>query len=214
MDNNTVYPNDIDLEKGQSSDVAVLHPIGIGSNHCGTTESIEESSDGGSNNYHSFSDNVNENEQYQSILGGKFCCLFKLTGTVRIKLINSLGILSALFTLGVVCGLIYYADQVNIDYFPPGLTYAAYIAIIFSAIIGPVLSFLLSCAITCDKRNISEMSPILLGNSRGNTRLCCCGKSMIEFYPVKYLNTIIVTYILGTLILGLIILLHIVNFHG
>lgn len=232
MDSNSTV-NGFDLEKGQyqndtgenqTNDIAIIQPDGTDSNYGSNTERKDGSSNrNNSNNSTDHYRNTGKNNGYQSILGEKFCCFFKISETVRKKLIIILAILSGLFTISVVFGLIYYADQVNGNYFPSGLAYAVYAAIIFSGLIGPILSFLLSTVFLFNKRNISEMSPILTNSNYNNSninsnnvniKLCCCRKIMIEFYPIKNLRTLIGTYLLGTIIPVLIIFLQIINFHN
>ena len=213
----------IDLERGESDSAALIYPI---TNDTRSKDTTSVSNSSVSNNsvdrmdYNTFGNNATNEDGYQSILGGKFCC-FRVNKKLRERLIFGLAMLSAIFTLGVVCGLIYYANQVNSDYFPPGLAYAVYTAIGFSGVVGPLLSFFLLTVLSFDKRSIMEMSPILSDNSNvacghginqgTNIRLCCCGQVMVEFYPIKSSRTLFSTYLLGTIIPGLIIVLQIAN---
>lgn len=217
--NNEIDPNKGKDDSDSNSSPAVIHPI-TGGSHSGDTSSVGSSGNGAQADYIAFGNNTDNTDGYQSILGGKFCC-FRMNKKLRERLVFGLATLSAVFILGVVCGLIYYADRVNSDYFPPGLAYAVYTAIGFSGIVGPLLSFFLSTVLSFDKRSITELSPILSnipdienGHSayRGtNIRLCCCGRVMIEFYPIKNLRTLFGIYLLGTVIPGLIIVLQIAN---
>lgn len=151
-----------------------------------------------------------------SIIGGKCCGCLHITRSTQEKLIVILATLSGIFTLGVVCGLIYYADQVNITYFPPGLAYAIYVAIGFSAVVGPISSFFLTTVISFNNEKMMDIMPIVSSNDTNNGRdikFCCYRRIGIEYYPIKNLRTIFGVYFLGITIPGLIIILQITNSH-